>query len=441
MIKTILRKLVPLRSPFRVTYHYMRWVLAFWLSGKPAKDMIVIGVTGTKWKTTTCNLILDGLESAGYKVALFSTATVSIAWQKSENNSKMTSLDPFKMWDFIKRAKSAGCKYLIVETSSHALHFHRVHGLHYDVAVLTNISQDHLDLHGTMEKYVNAKLLLFKRLYQYGIHKWVQKAKIVNVDSQYSDLFLSNDYPADRTETIGITEWASIRAENIVSHMGSLDFDVAIPSDRFHLSTRLYGEFNVSNILCAVSVLMSQHVSIDVIKKIVADFDTVPGRFEEVSNNRWARIFVDYAHTEESLKNVIETVKKIEGTKRVFVVFGATGDRDTSKRPKMWAIVDSLADVCIVTDDDTYTEDSLKIIREIVEGMSRKEWENFWIIPSRADAIRTALLMLKKDDALIVAGKWSESVQVTQKGAIAWNDKKAIQDTLAEIDRFILPTL
>ncbi len=124
---------------------------------------------------------------------------------------------------------------------------------------------------------------------------------------------------------------------------------------------------------------------------------------------------MDYAHTVDSLKNVIQTVKNIEGTNRVFVVFGATGDRDTSKRPLMGKVVDEMSDVCILTDDDTYTEDSLKIIREVAEGIDRKEGENFWIIPSREDAIRTALLMLKKNDALIVAGKGSESVQVTQR--------------------------
>ncbi|MBS9784411.1 UDP-N-acetylmuramoyl-L-alanyl-D-glutamate--2,6-diaminopimelate ligase [Candidatus Gracilibacteria bacterium] len=437
-MKAILRKLIPLRSPFRVTYHYLRGMIAYWTSGKPAKDMIVIGVTGTKGKTTTCNLILDGLEAAGHTVALFSTATVSIAGQKQENNTKMTSSDPFKMWEFIRKAKQAGCKYLIVETSSHALYFHRVHGLHYDMAILTNISQDHLDLHGTMENYVNTKLLLFKRLYQYGIHKGVRKIGVVNIDSPYADVFTSKDVVFDNLYTVGLNEQASIRAENISSQMGKLEFDVAMPSERFHLSTSLYGEFNVYNILCAISVLISEHVSQDIIKKVVADFDTVPGRLEEVKNTRGVRIFVDYAHTVDSLKNVIQTVKNIEGTNRVFVVFGATGDRDATKRPLMGKIVDEMADVCILTDDDTYTEDSLKIIREVAEGINRKEGENFWIIPSREDAIRTALLMLKKNDALIVAGKGSESVQVTQRGPIPWNDKKAIQEILSVIDQQVI---
>jgi UDP-N-acetylmuramoyl-L-alanyl-D-glutamate--2,6-diaminopimelate ligase len=171
IIISSLRKLISLDSPLRVTYHYVRGVIAFWLSGNPARDMIVIGITGTKGKTTTTNLIARGLQKAGKKVAMFSTVNMSIDGVFEDNNLKMTSPSPFYMWRFLRRARQAGCEYAIMETSSHALYYHRVHGLRYDVAVLTNIAQDHLDLHHTMDNYVETKLQLFKNLYKNGIKK------------------------------------------------------------------------------------------------------------------------------------------------------------------------------------------------------------------------------------------------------------------------------
>lgn len=283
----------------------------------------------------------------------------------------------------------------MLETSSHALFYHRVYGLRYDVAVLTNIAQDHLDLHKTMEHYVNTKLQLFKNLYKYGIHKGVKKVSVVNIDHEFASQFLSKDIVTDVQYTVGFSQGATIRAENIVRHQDETEFDIRIPSQTFRLSTRLFGDFNIANILSAVAVLMSQRVEVADIQRIVSEFSTVPGRLEEIPNLKNAKIFVDYAHTEDSLKNVLETVKKIDGVKRTILVFGATGDRDTSKRAKMGRVADELADVILVTDDDTYTEDSLSIIRMITQGIRRKEGKNFWIIPERADAIRTALIMLQ----------------------------------------------
>lgn len=183
---------------------------------------------------------------------------------------------------------------------------------------------------------------------------------------------------------------------------------------------------------------MSQKVNIETIAGVVRDIGGIPGRLEEVPNLRKARIYVDYAHTEESLRSVLETIRKIDGVRRIITVFGATGDRDTTKRPKMGRVVDSLSEVVILTDDDTYTESSLKIIREVTEGISRREGEDFWIVPSREDALRTALLMLQEGDALLVAGKGAETVLVTNQGPVAWNDRKMIEKILMEIEAQVM---
>ncbi len=435
---TFLRQLIALDSPFRITYHFIRGFIAFWISGNPARDMIVIGVTGTKGKTTTTNLIAKWLQKAGKKVAMFSTVNISINGTTEDNNMKMTTPSPFFLWKWLREARDAGCEYAVIETSSHALMYHRVYWLRYDAAVLTNISQDHLDLHKTMDNYVDTKLLLFRNLYKNGIKKWVRKVGVVNIDSEYSDRFLSRDIVVDNLYTVWFSPSAQIRAENVKTTEYSTEFDVKIPSNQFHLTSRLPGEFNVSNILCAVAILMSQKIDIPTIESLIREFACVPGRLEEITNNRWAKIYVDYAHTEESLRSVLETLRNMDFTKRIITVFWATGDRDRTKRPKMWKVVDDLSDIMILTDDDTYTEDSLSIIRDVSEGITRREGEWFWIIPSREDAIRTALIMLQPGDVLIVAGKWAETVQVTQKWAIPYNDRKTIEKILMEIEAQVM---
>lgn len=435
---SFIQKLIPLNSPIRTTYHYVRGVLAYVLSGNPARDMVVIGVTGTKGKTTTTNILAQWLQRAGTKVAMFSTVNMMIDWKMSDNNLKMTSPGPFILWKFLNEAKKAGCTHAVIETSSHAIFYNRVYGLAYDVAVLTNISQDHLDLHGTMRNYVDTKLLLFKGLYKNGRKETIKKVTVVNMDSDYASDFLSKDIVADQKFTIWFAPGAQIRAQNVTHTSTTTEFDVKIPSNEFHLSTHLQWDFNISNILCAVAVLISQKVEIPVIQSLISDFQSVPGRLEEIPNMRKAKIFVDYAHTEASLQSVLETLRKIEGVKRIITVFGATGDRDKTKRPKMWRVVDILSDIMILTDDDTYSEDSLAIIRDVTEGIERREWENFWIIPSREDAIRTALIMLSEGDILLVAGKGAESVQVTQKWPIPYNDRKVIEKILMEIEAQVM---
>lgn len=265
-----LRKLITLDSPLRLTYHYVRGVLAFWLSGNPARDMIVIGITGTKGKTTTSNLVARGLIASGKRVAMFTTVNMIIGDEEQENTLKMTTPSPFAVWDFIARARKAGCEYLVMETSSHALYYHRVHGLRYDVAVMTNISQDHLDLHKTMDNYVDTKLLLFKNLYKYGIRKEVRKVGVVNIDNEYASRFLSKDIVVDAMHTFGFSMNASLRAENMKNTSHGVSFDVRMPSNTFHINSPLQGEFNIMNILAATSVLISQKVDIETIVKTMA---------------------------------------------------------------------------------------------------------------------------------------------------------------------------
>ena len=433
-----LRKFLPLDSPIRILYHYILGVVAYRLSANPAKDMVVIWVTGTKGKTTTSNIIAKWLIADGKRVAMFSTVNMIINGHEEHNTSKMTTPSPFIVWNFIRRARDAGCNYLVMETSSHALYYNRVYGLRYDVAVLTNISQDHLDLHKTMENYVQTKLLLFKNLYKYGIRKNIRKVWVVNIDSEYASYFLSREIVLDTVYTFWCSPSAQVRAENISYPDTGVSFDVRMASTHFHIDSQLQWEFNVMNILAAISVLMSQKVNVKNIRETMKTIGGIPGRLEEIPNLRGAKIFVDYAHTEESLRSVLETLRKIEWTRQIITLFGATGDRDTTKRPKMWRMVDTLSDTIILTDDDTYTEDSLAIIRDVSVGIKRKEGDGFWIIPDREDAIRTALLMLQPGDIFLAAGKGAETSQITQKWPIPWNDRLVIERILMEIESQVM---
>lgn len=358
-----------------------------------------------------------------------------IDWVVTLNNKKMTSLDPFEMWSFLQKAKQAWCTHVVVETSSHALYFHRVYGLRYDVAVLSNISHDHLDLHHTMENYVDTKLLLFKNLYKYGIRRDVRKVWVVNRDTEYAERFTSREIAVDSMYTYSVRWAAQVSAQNIIYTENGTEFDVKMPSEFFHIHTKLLWEFNVSNILAGICVFVSQQLSVPEIQRAIASFEQIAGRMEQVPNPLWLTIYVDYAHTEDSLRAVLDTIQKMYPWKRILTVFWATGDRDKTKRPKMGEVVSTLSDVVIVTDDDTYTEDSKEIIREIVTWIPREEGEDFWVIPNREDAIRTALVMMRKDDVLLLAGKWSENVQVTQKGSIPWNDRFVTERLISEIEK------
>lgn len=432
-----LRSLISLDSPIRVFYHYVRGVMALYMYGNPARDMIVIGITGTKGKTTVTNLIARGLEAAGKKTFMFSTANYSINGEWSANDMKMTSPSPFDLQRLLKQAKEAGCEYAVIETSSHSIFYNRNYGIDYDAAVLTNIAQDHLDLHRTMDHYIATKLRLFQDLVNFRRKPGIKKIASINIDIKEASKFLSETTP-DILYTYGLAPNAQIRAQNIRHSREATEFEIKMPSNTFAMRTQLRGTFNIYNILAAVSILVSQRIDLVTIKEAIEAVECIPGRLEEIPNSRGFTIFVDYAHTEESLQSVLETIRAMEGIKRIITVFGATGDRDKTKRPKMGKVVDTLSDVIILTEDDNYTENGLGIIRDVSMGIKRKEGEGFWIIPSREDAIRTALVIAEPDDIVIIAGKGAETVLVTNTGSIPWDDREVTRRILGEMDESMI---
>lgn len=427
-----LKKSIDLNNPFRMSYHHLRWILAYFLYKNPSKDMIVIWVTGTNGKTTTTNIIARWLKELWEKVFMFSTVNYIIDDEEYTNNTKMTSPSPFLLQELLQRAKEKGCTIAIIETSSHSIFYNRNRWIDYDIAVLTNITQDHLDLHKTMQNYVQTKLKLFKNLITSKRIKWVKKTAIINMESEYKDLFLNETY--DTLYTYGKNNQASIKVENIISTIDATTFNVKFAGWKLNVETALRGTFNIYNILASIWVFLALGHKPEAIEKALKATNWVPGRLEEVKNSEWFKVFIDYAHTPDALEQVLSTLREIEWVNRIITVFWATGERDKTKRPEMGKIVSELSDVVILTQDDDYSEKTESIINDVLPGINRKQTENFWVIVDRKEAIRNALMQAQKNDIILIAWKWDEHVMMTNAWPVKWHDKDITLELLQEMD-------
>ncbi len=427
-----IKKLIALDNPFRLLYHKIKAIIANFVYGFPSKDMIIIWVTGTNGKTTTCNILWKWLKASWKKIFMFTTVNVIIDDEEFTNNTKMTSPDPFELQRLLKIAKQKGCEIAIIETASHGIKMHRVWGIEYDIAVLTNITQDHLDLHKTMDDYVHTKLLLFSNLIRNKRKKWIKKTGIINTQSQYKELFLDETY--DSLFAYWNGDKSNLHASNIQQNINGMTFDVSWAWINMQIQTALIWDFNVQNILAAIWVFISVWLSQNEIKKSLECVSWVPGRMEMVENNEWFKVIVDYAHTQDALENVLTTIKSLEGVNRIITVFWATGDRDKTKRPMMWETVSKYSDIVILTQDDDYSEDTQEIIKDVLPGIGRKQSEDFWVISDRYEAIRTALITAKKDDIILIAGKWDEHVMITNEWPKKWHDKTVVNEILVDLD-------
>lgn len=427
-----LKSIIPLDNPFRLFYHKIKAVIANIINWFPSKNMVIIWVTGTNWKTTTCNIIAKWLRKAWKKVFMFTTVNV-IIWDKEfVNNTKMTSPDPFLLQKYLKMAKEEGCEIAIIETASHWIKMHRIWWINYDISVLTNITQDHLDLHRTMDDYVKTKLQIFKKLISYNRKPWIKKTAILNINSAYLEEFLEQTYDSEFRYWI---YWdANVLATNIRFEDNLTKFWITTAWTFIPVETKLQGNFNVENILAAVSVFMALWIESEKIPEMIREIDFVAWRMEKIENNLEADIIVDYAHTEDALEKVLKSLKTYNYGK-IITVFGCTWSRDRDKRPKMWRVVDRFSDVVILTQDDDYAEKTENIIKEILPWIKREIWENFWIIPTRREAIEAGIFALKKWDCLLIAWKWDEHTMVTNYWSIEWHDKSVVLDILKNVEK------
>lgn len=392
--------------------------------GHPSKSLSLVGITGTNGKTTTSFITKSIIEAGGSKAGLI--GTISCMTGERTEVSVNTTPESLDLQRYLKEMVTNKMEYAVLEVSSHALSLDRVKGCSYKAAAFTNFTQDHLDFHNTMEEYFRAKTRIFDSLAKDG------KA-VLNMDDPMIRP-LAHEINKD-VVTFGIKSNAMIRAENISDNStalpGGLSFDVRTPEGGFRIDSKFIGRFNVYNILASIGIAYALGIDEDTIKKGVRAAEPVEGRFENLDEGQDFLCIVDYAHTEDALRKLIDEARFM--TKgRVITVVGCGGDRDRSKRPLMGFAASELSDLVFITSDNPRTENPMEIIEEMVKGIKK---ENYTIRADRETAIKESVLIAEKGDILIVAGKGHEDYQEINGERHHFSDKevliKAIRERLA----------
>ncbi len=364
--------------------------------GHPAEDMHTIGVTGTNGKTTTTYLVKHILEKAGCKVGLIGTNQNLIGDEVIE--TERTTPESYELHRLFRRMKDAGCTHVVMEVSSHSLALDRVYGINFEVGAFTNLTQDHLDFHKTMEEYRKAKAKLFGMC----------KKGVVNLDDGVSGKMLEDAKCECFTFSCGNAE-ADLTARNISLEPDGVKFLANTMGELARVSLCIPGKFSVENALCALGIAVQLGIPVSDAADALASAKGVKGRVEVVPTDTDYTVLIDYAHSPDGVENVLNTVKGF-AKGRVIALFGCGGDRDKTKRPKMGAIAAKLANYCVVTSDNPRTEEPEAIINDILEGMKGVKTP-VRVIPDRTEAIHWALTHARKNDVIVLMGKGHETYQ------------------------------
>ncbi len=446
-MKSLIRKFVP-KSMLNFYYKSLA-ILAAIYYGQPSEKMIVIGVTGTKGKSTTCNILWHLIEQAGYKCGMTSTANFRIHQKEWVNKYKMTMLGRFKLQKLLKDMYLAGCEYAIVETSSEGIKQYRHAGINYDIAVFLNLTPEHIESHGGFENYKKAKAELFKSLKHENIktqeHKNIkirnqnnEKVIIANKDDKYADYFLG--FAADKKITYGLKTGADIIASSLQSGKEGISWRIKDIS----FSLKQIGDFNIYNALPAVALGKYLGLSLKEISQYLANFPGMPGRMELIEEGQKFKVIVDYAYEPKCLEEVLKNIKNLfikeEFKNNIIAVSGPTGGgRDSWRRPVMGEILAKYCKFSVITTDDPYDDNPNEIADEMIKGLAKKdkiEGLDYFKIIDRREAIKKALLLAKPNDVVLLAGKGSDPVMAIKNGkCIAWDDRQAARELLKEIKK------
>ena len=397
----------------------------------PAQQLCTIGVTGTDGKTTTSNLITTIFETAEIKTGLMTTANFKMLGQEWENTTRQSTLEAVEIQQFLRQMVDAGVTHAVIEATSHGLALQRVQGCAFDVGVVTNITQEHLDFHKTLAAYQRAKARLFEMLdplHDKGIGS--HPVAILNRDDMSYDIL--KPYCHVPILDYGLDTPASVRAVDVQLQAHSTRFRVLLPDAEQVIETQLVGRFNVSNCLAAIATTYSQGVSLDVIARGLASVKGVTGRMESISEGQPFAVIVDYAHTAESLEKVLATLRPLTQGK-LMVVFGSAGERDVQKRPVMGRIAAQMTDFFVITDEDPREEDREKILHEIAfgaEAVGKQRGRDFLCIADRTEAIKTAFAHAQAGDTVVLAGKGHEQSIIVGREKVPWDDRKVARDLL-----------
>lgn len=376
------------------------------LYNNPSKDIKLIGITGTNGKTTTSFLISSILKEAKKNVGLIGTIENHIGDKvlKSEH----TTPEALELNQLFLEMKQNNINYVVMEVSSHSLALDRVSGCNFEIGIFTNLTQDHLDFHKTMDNYRKAKAKLFKMC----------KKGIINIDD------VSSKYIADTASCdiikFGINNNADFKAQNIKLSADGVNFDIIIDNRNINFCLPIPGKFNIYNTLAAIATCYSLSIPIETIQNGIKNTKTVAGRCQSIKTNKGFNIIVDYAHTPDGLENIITTVNEFNRG-RTIVVFGCGGDRDKTKRAIMGEIAGNLSDFCIITSDNPRSENPESIIADIENGILKTKCSYIKIV-DRKEAIKHALNLAQKNDIVVIAGKGHENYQIFKDKTIHFDD-------------------
>jgi UDP-N-acetylmuramoyl-L-alanyl-D-glutamate--2,6-diaminopimelate ligase len=398
-----IKKLIP-SFAFKI-YHYFLALMGAIIYGFPSKKLIVIGITGTKGKSTTVVLSGKIFQEAGIKVGWVSSLTINYGEEEIINKYHMTMPGRFFIQSALAKMVKNGCKYAIIEVTSEGIKQFRHKFIKFSGAVFTNLAPEHIEAHGSFEKYRSAKLKLFKTT-----AKIKNNFGIYNVDDKNVEWFLKY----------------SIKNK----------FEFSPKNDKIDLQMSLIGDFNYANALAALTIAKSQGISEEIAKQAFKKVKFIPGRMEEIVEGQNFRIFVDLAHTPDSFEKVFEAIKQIPRNKIISVFGAAGGGRDKWKRPELGRIASENSDIVILCNEDSYSENPDQIISEIKSGIQNtrhKIQDTIFEIEDRREAIKKAFLLAQKDDIVLILGKGTEQTMVIGKNKFCWDDRDVVREELKKI--------
>ncbi len=388
----------------------------------PSTRLKVIGVTGTNGKTTVAFMVKDILEAAGIKTGLIGTVRYEIGERVIP--AHRTTPEALEIQQMMAQMLRAGCAACVMEVSSHALDQKRVCGIDFDLGIFTNLTQDHLDYHGTMEDYYTAKKKLFTAL-----HASVKPGSaVINIDDAFGQR-LAKETKAEVQLTYGLGEAATLRATQIQLGRDTTRLKIETPEQKFSCQLPLIGRHNVYNALAAVGAALVLKVPVPTIKSALNDMRPVPGRLESIAAGQPFGVYVDYAHTDDALRNVLLTLREIT-TGRLLLAFGCGGSRDTGKRAKMGRAAAELADFTLITSDNPRKESPAKIAAQIEEGFRSVHAEGFRVELDRRRAIDELIRLAQPGDMVLIAGKGHETYQEFEDTVVPFDDRVYAQETL-----------
>jgi UDP-N-acetylmuramoyl-L-alanyl-D-glutamate--2,6-diaminopimelate ligase len=391
-------------------------------NGFPGRQLRIIGITGTNGKTSTAAMTAKIFEAAGYRVGLSTTAIYQVGDEHFANDRNATVTDPWDLQKLLKRMRQAKVEVAVLEVTSHALAQNRIAGINFEAVALTNITQDHLDYHRTMDRYRLAKAKLFQRP---GI-----KLSVLNVDDSVYERF--SHYPAARHISYSLEQTASLRAKDIEVKGSGTHFELDYQGKSVTVQLHLPGRFNVANALAAAGLALGLGVPIDRVVMGLEQLDAIPGRMEPIKAGQSFTVIVDYAHTPDALENLYTTLRSI--TKgRLIVILGAAGDRDRVKRPIMGKLAAKLCDYVILTDEEAYSEDPASIIAAIEPGVKAGggvRGKTYEIVPDRRAAIERAFKLANANDTVALTGMGHQQYRIAKGVKTPWDERQVARELL-----------